>query len=465
MWVGVLAGQGAAVDQRPHQVPAGVVPVEAVLAEAEARMLLSKKMAVVRKRLPTLSVVEVLVMAIAALWSNKLRTVLTMLGVIIGITAVIAVTSVGQGVQAQTEANLQGLGADILRVRPGAANSGNISQGRGSATTLTWSDAQAIASQVSVADEVTAYLEQSSQVVYGQNNSAVTVLGTDIHYADVNNITLQSGRFFTEEELQGSQPVAVLGPTVRDDLFGSDTEPIGESIRIQGQRYSVLGIANEKGSQGRENPDEQVYVPLTNMSARLVGNNALSGIAVQGMSVRVTEQELLEAADFQMTNLLRVRHNIHPEKGDEDDFEIVSAADLVETLTNTVGLFSVMVAAIAAISLVVGGIGIANIMLVSVVERTREIGIRKAVGATNQAILSQFLAEAIAISAMGGVLGVCAGIAIARIAAIMFDFPFVVSLWAIILGVGLSFFIGIVAGVVPARSAAKLDPIIALRSD
>ncbi|MEL6899562.1 MAG: ABC transporter permease [Cyanobacteria bacterium J06606_4] len=422
-------------------------------------------MAVVRKRLPTLSVVEVLVMAIAALWSNKLRTVLTMLGVIIGITAVIAVTSVGQGVQAQTEANLQGLGADILRVRPGAANSGNISQGRGSATTLTWSDAQAIASQVSVADEVTAYLEQSSQVVYGQNNSAVTVLGTDIHYADVNNITLQSGRFFTEEELQGSQPVAVLGPTVRDDLFGSDTEPIGESIRIQGQRYSVLGIANEKGSQGRENPDEQVYVPLTNMSARLVGNNALSGIAVQGMSVRVTEQELLEAADFQMTNLLRVRHNIHPEKGDEDDFEIVSAADLVETLTNTVGLFSVMVAAIAAISLVVGGIGIANIMLVSVVERTREIGIRKAVGATNQAILSQFLAEAIAISAMGGVLGVCAGIAIARIAAIMFDFPFVVSLWAIILGVGLSFFIGIVAGVVPARSAAKLDPIIALRSD
>ncbi|MEL6603965.1 MAG: ABC transporter permease [Cyanobacteria bacterium J06614_10] len=428
-------------------------------------MLLSKKMAVVRKRLPTLSVVEVLVMAIAALWSNKLRTVLTMLGVIIGITAVIAVTSVGQGVQAQTEANLQGLGADILRVRPGAANSGNISQGRGSATTLTWSDAQAIASQVSVADEVTAYLEQSSQVVYGQNNSAVTVLGTDIHYADVNNITLQSGRFFTEEELQGSQPVAVLGPTVRDDLFGSDTEPIGESIRIQGQRYSVLGIANEKGSQGRENPDEQVYVPLTNMSARLVGNNALSGIAVQGMSVRVTEQELLEAADFQMTNLLRVRHNIHPEKGDEDDFEIVSAADLVETLTNTVGLFSVMVAAIAAISLVVGGIGIANIMLVSVVERTREIGIRKAVGATNQAILSQFLAEAIAISAMGGVLGVCAGIAIARIAAIMFDFPFVVSLWAIILGVGLSFFIGIVAGVVPARSAAKLDPIIALRSD
>ena len=420
---------------------------------------------VMKTRLPAISLVEILAMAIAALWNNKLRTALTMLGVIIGITAVIAVTSVGQGVQSATEANLQGLGADLLQIRAGAANSGNVSQGRGSATTLTWSDAQAIASQVSVADTVTAYLEQTAQVVYGQNNTSITVLGTDIHYPTVNNITLASGRFFTEAELTEAQAVAVLGPTVRDDLFGSDGEAIGANIRIQGQRYSVLGVANEKGAQGRENPDEQIYVPLTNMSARLVGNNALSGIAVQGIAVKVTEQAQLEAADFQITNLLRVRHNIHPAKGDEDDFEIVSAADLVETLTSTVGLFTIMVAAIAAISLIVGGIGIANIMLVSVVERTREIGIRKAVGATDHAVLSQFLAEAIAIAAAGGVLGVGLGVAIARIAATLFDFPFVISLWAIALGVGLSFAIGIVAGVIPARSAAKLDPIIALRSD
>lgn len=412
----------------------------------------------------SVSTIETLTMAIAALWSNKLRTVLTMLGVIIGITAVIAVTSIGQGVQSATEANLQGLGADVLRIRAGAANSGNVSQGRGSATTLTWSDALAIKSQVSVVDGVTAYLEQSAQVVYGQNNTSTTVLGTDTHYAAVSNITLQSGRFFTEEELSEARAVAVLGSTIKTDLFGS-SEPIGKSIRIQGQRYAVVGIANEKGAQGRENPDEQIYVPLTNASARLVGNNALSGISVRGISVKVSEQAMLEAADFQISNLLRVRHNIHPSKGDEDDFEIVSAADLVETLTSTVGLFSVMVAAIAAISLIVGGIGIANIMLVSVVERTREIGIRKAVGATNQAILSQFLAEAIAISAAGGVLGVGLGIAIARISAIVFDFPFVVSLWSIVLGVGLSFVIGIVAGVIPARSAAKLDPIVALRSD
>ncbi|MEM8611572.1 MAG: ABC transporter permease [Cyanobacteria bacterium P01_H01_bin.105] len=404
-------------------------------------------------------------MAISALWSNKLRTALTMLGVIIGITAVIAVTSVGQGVQSATEANLQGLGADLLQVRAGAANSGNVSQGSGSATTLTWSDAQAIESQVLSAGTVTAYLQQTTQVVYAQNNMSTTVLGTDTNYAEVNNITLQSGRFFTPDELTAAQPVAILGPTVEEELFGNSANSIGKSIRIQGQRYSVIGIANEKGAQGRENPDEQIYVPLTNMSARLVGNNALSGIAVQGIAIKVTEQDQLEAADFQITNLLRVRHNIYPARGDEDDFRIVSAADLVETLTSTVGLFTVMVVAIAAISLVVGGIGIANIMLVSVVERTREIGIRKAVGATNQAILSQFLTEAISISAVGGGLGVGLGVAIARIAATLFDFPFVISLWAIVLGVGLSFVIGIVAGVIPARSAAKLDPIIALRSD
>ncbi|MEM1255220.1 MAG: ABC transporter permease [Cyanobacteria bacterium P01_H01_bin.21] len=415
--------------------------------------------------LPSVSMAEILAIAIAALWNNKLRTALTMLGVIIGITAVIAVTSVGQGVQSATEANLQGLGADLLQVRAGAANTGNVSQGSGSATTLTWSDAQAIESQVLSAGTVTAYLQQTTQVVYAQNNMSTTVLGTDTNYADVNNITLQSGRFFTLDELTAAQPVAILGPTVEDELFGNSDNSIGKSIRIQGQRYSVIGIANEKGAQGRENPDEQIYVPLTNMSARLVGNNALSGIAVQGIAIKVTEQDQLEAADFQITNLLRVRHNIYPARGDEDDFQIVSAADLVETLTSTVGLFTIMVVAIAGISLVVGGIGIANIMLVSVVERTREIGIRKAVGATNQAILSQFLTEAISISAVGGGLGVGLGIAIARSAATLFDFPFVISLWAIVLGVGLSFVIGIIAGVIPARSAAKLDPIIALRSD
>ncbi|EKV00521.1 ABC-type antimicrobial peptide transport system, permease component [Leptolyngbya sp. PCC 7375] len=441
----------------------GVVLVEVVPVVVKIHQ--REKSLPIKTRLPSISSMEILAMAIAALWNNKLRTALTMLGVIIGITAVIAVTAVGQGVQSATEANLQGLGADILRVRAGAANSGNVRQGSGSATTLSWDDAKAIESQVLAADTVTAYLEQAFQVVYADNNTSTTVLGTDTQYAAVNNITLQSGRFFTDEELRESQPVAILGSTVRDDLFGGSNEAIGANIRIQGQRYSVLGVANEKGAQGRENPDEQIYVPLTNMSARLVGNNSLSGIAVQGISVKVTEQDQLEAVDFQMTNLLRVRHNIHPAKGDEDDFRILSAADLVETLTSTVGLFSIMVVAIAAISLVVGGIGIANIMLVSVVERTREIGIRKAVGATNQAILSQFLTEAISISAVGGGLGVGLGVAIARSAATLFDFPFVISLWAIVLGVGLSFVIGIVAGVIPARSAAKLDPIIALRSD
>lgn len=415
--------------------------------------------------IPSTSIIEILSMAIAALWSNKLRTALTMLGVIIGITAVIAVTSVGQGVQLATEARLLGLGADILQVQAGAAKSGNISQAAGSATTLTWSDAQAIKSQVLAADQVTAYLQQTAQVVYEQNNLSTTVLGTDIHYAEVNNIGLQAGRFFTQDELEAAESVVVLGPTVRDELFGVGGNAIGAKIRIQGQRYRVVGVAEVKGTRGRSNPDEQVYAPLTNISARLVGDNALSGIAVQGIAVKVEKQEQLEAINFQIANLLRVRHNIHPARGDEDDFQISTAADLVATLTSTLELFTVMVVAIAGISLIVGGIGIANIMLVSVVERTREIGIRKAVGATDQAILNQFLVEAIAIAAAGGLVGVGLGLAISFIAASLFNFPLVISLWSIVLGVGLSFVTGVVAGVIPARSAAQLDPIIALRSD
>lgn len=415
--------------------------------------------------IPSTSMMEILFMAIAALWSNKLRTALTMLGVIIGITAVIAVTSVGQGVQAATETNLQNLGTDVLQIQAGAAKIGNVRQEAGSATSLTWSDAQAIEAQAPAVDKVTAYLQQTAQVVYEENNLSTKVLGTDIHYAEVNNIALQAGRFFTQDELETAQPVAVLGPTVKAELFGIDRQAIGAKIRIRDQRYRVIGVLAVKGSQGGANPDKQLYVPLSNMSARLVGDNALSGVAIRGMAVKVKEQAQLEAAAFQITNLLRVRHDIYPARGDADDFRISAATDLVETLTSTIGLFTILVVAIAGISLVVGGIGIANIMLVSVVERTREIGIRKAVGATDRAILTQFLIEAIAIAAMGGLVGLGLGVAIAFIAATLFNLPFVISVWSIVLGVGLSCVTGVLAGVIPARNAAQLDLIIALRSD
>lgn len=414
-------------------------------------------------RIRSVAWTEILSMAIESLWSNKLRSLLTMLGIIIGITAVIAITSIGQGVQKATEQQLQSLGTDILQVQSGIARSGNVRQGSGSATTLTWEDAKAIQAQVLAADKVSAYLQQTAQVTYSQNNTSTTIIGTDENYSIVRNTQPQAGRFFTQEEIAAGKPVAVLGPTIRDELLGAGSSAEGAKIRIQGQSYDVIGVMESKGAQGPFNPDEQIYIPLTNMSARLVGNNALKGVAVRGIYVKVKNQDQLDAAQFQITNLLRVRHNIFPPE--EDDFRLTNQVDIINTLSSTVELFTVMVVAIAAISLIVGGIGIANIMLVSVVERTREIGVRKAIGATSTAVLSQFLAEAVVISAAGGAVGVGLGIAIASGASTLFKFPFVISLWSIVLGFGLSFLIGLLAGVIPARNAAQLDPIAALRSD
>ncbi len=416
-------------------------------------------------RSSSVSVVEILRMAFETLWSNKLRTALTMLGIIIGIMAVIAVTAIGQGTQKATEQQLQSLGSDILQVQAGASRSGAVQQGAGSATTLTLEDAEAIAQQVLGVDRVSAILQQPAQVVYGENNDSMTIIGTDVNYPDVRNTHPQTGRFFTEEEVKAAKPLAVLGPTARDELLGSGSIAEGAQIRISGQTYDVIGVMETKGSQGPQNPDEQIYIPLTNMSARLVGNNAVKGIAIRGIYVKVKSQEQLDAAQYQTTNLLRVRHGIYPEKGDKDDFRTVNSADIINTLTSTSKLFTVMIVAVAVISLIVGGIGIANIMLVSVVERTREIGIRKAIGATSTAILSQFLAEAVVIAVIGGVIGIGLGIAIAFAASNLFKFPFVISLLSILFGFGLTFVIGLLAGVIPARNAARLDPIAALRSD
>ncbi|AFY44103.1 ABC transporter permease [Nostoc sp. PCC 7107] len=411
----------------------------------------------------TVPLTEILSMAVETLWSNKLRTGLTMLGVIIGIASVIAITSVGQGVQKSVENQIQALGTDVLQVLAGAPRSGNVRQGLGSTTTLTWEDAKAIAQQAPSVDLVSAYLQRNAQVVYAGENTSTTIYGTDLNYPDARNTYPQEGRFFNQEELDSSKQVAVIGPTVKRTLFGNSTKVIGEQIRIQGETYEVIGITEPKGAQGPMDRDDQIFIPLTSMSGRLVGNNALTGVSVSGILIKSSNSQKLEAAQFQVTNILRLRHEIYPPQ--VDDFRITNQADIVSTFTNVVGLFTIMIVAIAGISLVVGGIGIANIMLVSVVERTREIGIRKAVGATNAAILNQFLAEAIVISIVGGGIGMGSGILIAFVAANIFKFPFVISFASVIAGFGLSLSVGLVAGVIPARNASKLDPITALRSD
>jgi putative ABC transport system permease protein len=407
--------------------------------------------------------IEILAMAADALWTNKLRTGLTMLGVIIGIASVIGITSIGQGASKSTADQFRSLGTDVLQVLAGSSKSGNINQGQGSSSTLTWDDAKAIAAQAPAAQVVSAYLQQKEQVVYGNQNTQTTVYGTDLNHPAARNLNPQSGRYFNADELETARQVAIVGPTVQKTLFGEGFNPIGSKIRIKGEVYEVIGVMEKKGSQGPVDRDDAIYLPLTIMSARLVGNNALTGISVSGIYIKAADQVQLEAAQFQVTNLLRMLHRISPE--DSDDFSVTNQADIIQTFTTVLSLLSVMVIAIAGISLVVGGIGIANIMLVSVVERTREIGIRKALGATQSAILSQFLVEAILISTIGGGIGIGGGVGIAAIAAFLFKFPLIISMESIAAGFGLSVAVGLVAGVAPARSAAKLDPIVALRSE
>lgn len=415
----------------------------------------------VSHRTHSVAVLEILLMAIEALWNNKLRTALTMLGVIIGIASVIAITSVGQGVQKATEQQIQALGADVLQILPSAARTGGISQGLGSSSTLTWGDAKAIQEQPLV-QVVSAYLQRPGQVVSGQDNHSTNIVGIDMNYSAARNTDLAQGRFFSQEEMDKATPVTILGSTVQEKLF-SDGNALGQQLRIQGNSYEIIGTFEPKGSEGSIDRDDQVFIPLTNMSSRIVGNNALNGVSVNGIYVKASDQNQFKAVEFQVTNLLRLRHNLSSTQS--DDFSIRNQTDVANTFTTVIGLFTVMVVAIASISLVVGGIGIANIMLVSVVERTREIGIRKAIGATNSAILYQFLTESIVISVAGGCLGMGFGILIALGAAMLLQIPFVVSVWSIGCGVGLSFAVGLLAGGVPARNAARLDPITALRSD
>jgi putative ABC transport system permease protein len=301
------------------------------------------------------------------------------------------------------------------------------------------------------------------QVVRGNVNISITAIGTDLNFPAVRNVKPQLGTFFQQQDLDIAKAVVVIGAKIQDDLFAPSETAIGSDIRIQGKRYRVVGVMERKGAVGLQDMNNVVYLPLTNMSAEIVGNNALTGVAINGFWVKANNPDQLEAAEFQVANVLRLRHNIRPPK--EDDFTVTNEVDLIKTFTNIMGLLTLMVTAIAGISLVVGGIGIANIMLVSVMERTREIGLRKAVGATSGAILNQFLMESIVISSIGGAIGIGLGVAIAFATATIFKFPFVVSLLSVVVGFVLSLVVGVLAGGIPARNAAKLDPILALHGD
>ena len=399
---------------------------------------------------------ELIKMAALSLVANKLRTVLTMLGIIIGVAAVIAMVSVGMGVRSNVVDSISRLGSNMLIIMAGSSNRGGVRGGAGSVTTLTYDDAVAIKDRIKNIDYVSPTVQGSYQVVYGHENWNTTVTGVIPEYVAIQSLTMQSGIFFTEHDVEVRNRVAIIGPTVAANLFNS-VNPVGKKIRIGNAPYTVIGLLASKGqSTGGQDQDDVVLIPLTTAQERLMGITY-----VRSINVQVSSQDKMDEVQANIEKLLRQRHRIR--EGNDDDFNVRNMTSLMETMTQTTTMITLLLGSIAGISLVVGGIGIMNIMMVSVTERTREIGIRKAIGATYNSIMLQFLIESTMISILGGIIGIGIGIGAAMAISKFGGFTTVISSASIAASFGFSLFVGIFFGMLPARKAARLDPIDALR--
>ena len=399
---------------------------------------------------------ELIKMAALSLVANKLRTLLTMLGIIIGVAAVIAMVSVGMGVRSNVVDSISRLGSNMLIVMSGSSNRGGVRGGAGSVTTLTYDDAKAIKDRVKNIDYISPTVQGSYQVVYGHENWSTSVTGVIPEYAAIQSLTMQSGIFFTEHDVEVRNRVAVIGPTVAANLFDT-VNPVGKKIRVGNAPYTVIGLLASKGqSTGGQDQDDVVLIPLTTAQERLMGITY-----VRSVNVQVSSQDKMDEVQANIEKLLRQRHRIR--EGNDDDFNVRNMTSLMETMTQTTTMITLLLGSIAGISLVVGGIGIMNIMMVSVTERTREIGIRKAIGATYNSIMLQFLIESTMISILGGIIGIGIGIGAAKAISEFGNFTTVISSLSIIASFGFSLFVGIFFGMLPARKAARLDPIDALR--
>jgi len=400
---------------------------------------------------------ESLSMAVKTLTANKLRSTLTMLGIIIGNSSVIAMIGIGQGAQRLASEQFESLGPNVLFVVPGTREARRTTFDL--PRNLVLADATAIAEQVPTAEAVAAQISSQYLVSYRGNNSNSQVIGTVPPFLDVRSFEVDWGRFITEQDLERNTRVAAIGADVPDQLFQGE-DPIGKQIRVRNVSFEVIGVMKEKGSFLGQNQDGSIFVPLTTMSNRLVGNTSPYGTEVSFISISAINEESVGAAQFQIRNLLRLRHKIT----DTDDFGVDTQKDILSIVGTITGALTLMLSAIAAISLLVGGIGIMNIMLVSVSERTQEIGLRKAIGATQKDILVQFIIEAVILSAAGGATGAAIGIGGVLLVGALSPLQAAVSPVAIIMAVSISGGIGLFFGVFPARQAAKLDPIVALRS-
>ena len=397
---------------------------------------------------------ESFLMAWASLIANKMRSILTMLGIIIGVAAVIALVSIGNGVKQDIQNSISSLGSNLLMVMPGAPRTPGVRPSAGSMKSLKVSDYEAI-SKLDGVKAASPMTNGSYVVIYQNKNWTTSVSGVNANYLDVNNWTMKSGRFLSEKNVQNRERVAVVGKTVVKNLFG-DEDPVGAEIRVKNFPFRIIGVLNSKGSGAMGNDqDDMVIIPYTTAMERVEGVDYLRMIYVVGK-----DENGIDRLQSDIENLLRVRHGI--KDTNLDDFNIQNMNSIMETMEETTGTLTLFLGAVAAISLVVGGIGIMNIMLVSVTERTREIGVRKALGATYSVIVTQFLIEAVVISLMGGIIGIILGIGSSKLIGMASGMSTVISVPTIVMSFAFSMAIGLIFGIYPARKAAKLNPIDAL---
>ena len=396
--------------------------------------------------------------SVSTLKLNKMRSGLAILGIVIGIGSVIALISIGKSSQQSIQASIQSLGSNLLTVSASSQRNGVVRGAQGSSNTLTNADAEAIRTspKITTVKNVSPEYSGRSQVITGSQNTNTTIIGAVPVYASVHNIVVESGNFISEVDEKNMTKVAVLGSTVVTDLFGEGSVPIGEKIRIGSQYFTVIGITTAKGGSGPNNQDDRIYVPLSTAQKQLFGSKYLSSIAIEAK-----DADSMNAAVNEIGYLLLDMHKISdPTKA---DFSIMSQADILSTASSITGTFTTLLSGVAAISLLVGGIGIMNIMLVTVTERTREIGLRKALGAKKKTIITQFLLESVILTFTGGLIGIVLGVLLALIYSRVTSSLFVISGSSVLLAFAVSSVIGIVFGWYPAKKASDLQPIEALR--
>jgi putative ABC transport system permease protein len=402
-----------------------------------------------------MSLIENFMTALRALYANKLRTMLTLLGIVIGIASVIAMVALGEGARQRVNDQMKGLGTNLLYIRPGASSHGHVSMGAGSSIRLAVSDAGAVSRGSDAVGNYSCELSRNAQVKYLEKNSNTSIVGTTLTYPAVRNFNLDKGRFFNVSEFVSRAKVCVLGSQVVVDLFDTE-DPMGQTIKINGQNFLVIGVFQRKGQTGYQNQDDQIVIPLSTAQFRLFGVDYITNI-----SVSVEDSKNMEVATIDIERALRRAHRLRSDQA--NDFSIRNQADVILTAQETNQTLSILLASIAAISLLVGGIGIMNIMIVSVTERTKEIGIRKAIGAKRKDILIQFIMEALVVCILGGVIGIITGIGSSLLLKNYAGWNVVVTLSSVLLSFGLSALVGLFFGFYPALKAARSNVIDSLR--